>query len=171
MPSPFSLSRCKNAIGIFGERAFRVKNSSCVLVGLLLWMGCTDPSLSSIAVVNARVRQNIPPQTIAAAYLSIHNRGPETALISASTPVAKTTECHVATTDGHIMRMKKIDRLPIPANGSATLQPGGNHLMIIGLNRDLTPGDSIALALTFANGHTQTVWAPVVSIQNEIKKE
>lgn len=77
--------------------------------------------------------------------------------------MAEAAEIHVMTTDGNMMQKKKIDRLPIPANGSATLQPGGNHLMLIGLKRDLAPGDSLALTLAFANGQTQTVRAHVVS--------
>ena len=130
---------------------------------VLLGMGCGDQGAVSLTIKNARVRENIPSQRITAAYVSIHNRGPATALISASTPVAEVTEIHVMTTDGKMMRMKKIDRLPIPTNGSATLQPGGNHLMLIGLKRDLAPGDSLALTLAFANGQAQTVRAHVVS--------
>lgn len=132
---------------------------------LLFGMGCSDQSISSVTIKNAWVRQNIPPQTMTAAYFFIHNQGAATALISASTPAAEVAEIHVMTTDGNIMRMKKIDRLPIPENGSATLQPGGNHLMLIGLRRDLAPGDSLALTLTFANGYAQEVRAPVVSVK------
>ena len=47
-----------------------------------------------------------------------------------------------------------------------TLQPGGNHLMLIGLKHDLTPGDSLALTLTFANGHQQTVQALITPINH-----
>ncbi len=137
------------------------------LVLILLGVGCSDRDISSITVKNAWVRQNIPPQSMTAAYLAIHNEGMATALISASTPVAEVAELHVMTTDGNIMRMKKIDRLPIPEDGSATLQTGGNHLMLIGLRRDLAPGDSIALTLTFANGYAQEVRAPVVSFRDE----
>ena len=137
------------------------------LVLILLGVGCSDRDISSVTVKNAWVRQNIPPQSMTAAYLAIHNEGMATALISASTPVAEVAEIHVMTTDGNIMRMKKIDRLPIPEDGSATLQPGGNHLMLIGLRRDLAPGDSIALTLTFANGYAQEVRAPVVSFRDE----
>ena len=133
---------------------------------ILLGMGCSDRDISSVTIKNAWVRQNIPPQTMTAAYLAIHNEGMATALISASTPVAEVAEIHVMTIDGNIMRMKKIDRLPIPEDGSATLQPGGNHLMLIGLRRDLAAGDSLALTLSFANGQVRTLRAPVVSIKN-----
>ena len=136
------------------------------LVLILLGMGCSDRDISSVTIKNAWVRQNIPPQTMTAAYLAIHNRGAATALISASTPAAEVAEIHVMTIDGNIMRMKKIDRLPIPEDGSATLQPGGNHLMLIGLRRDLAAGDSLALTLSFANGQVRTLRAPVVSIKN-----
>ena len=134
---------------------------------ILLGMGCSDRDIPSVTIKNAWVRESIPPQKMTAAYLVIHNEGMATALISASTPVAEVAEIHVMTTDGNIMRMKKIERLPIPEDGSATLQPGGNHLMLIGLRRDLAPGDSIALTLTFANGYTQTLRAPVVSFRDE----
>ena len=134
---------------------------------ILLGMGCSDRDIPSVTIKNAWVRESIPPQKMTAAYLVIHNEGMATALISAFTPVAEVAEIHVMTTDGNIMRMKKIERLPIPEDGSATLQPGGNHLMLIGLRRDLAPGDSIALTLTFANGYTQTLRAPVVSFRDE----
>ena len=144
-----------------------IKSGIFFLTLILLGMGCRDRDISSVTIKNAWVRQNIPPQTMTAAYLAVHNRGAETALISAFTPAAEVAEIHVMTTDGNIMRMKKIDRLPIPEDGSATLQPRGNHLMLIGLRRDLAPGDSLALTLTFANGQAQTVRAPVVSFRNE----
>ena len=146
---------------------FLIKGGIFSLALILLGMGCSDRDISSVTVKNAWVRQNIPPQTMTAAYLFIHNEGMATALVSASTPAAEVAEVHVMTTDGNIMRMKKIDRLPIPEDGSATLQPGGNHLMLIGLRRDLAPGDSLALTLTFANGQVQTLQAPVVSFQDE----
>ena len=146
---------------------FLIKGGIFFLILILLGMGCSDRDISSVSIKNAWVRQNIPPQTMTAAYLAIHNEGMATALVSASTPAAEVAEIHVMTTDGNIMRMKKIDHLPIPEDGSATLQPGGNHLMLIGLRRDLAPGDSLALTLTFANGQVQTLRAPVVSFRNE----
>ena len=144
---------------------FLIKGGIFSLALILLGMGCSDRDISSVTVKNAWVRQNIPPQTMTAAYLAIHNEGMATALVAASTPAAEVAEVHVMTTDGNIMRMKKIDRLPIPEDGSATLQPGGNHLMLIGLRRDLAPGDSLSLSLTFANGQVQTLQAPVVSFR------
>ena len=146
---------------------FLIKGGIFSLALILLGMGCSDRDISSVTVKNAWVRQNIPPQKMTAAYLFIHNEGTATALVAASTPAAEVAEVHVMTTDGNIMRMKKIDRLPIPEDGSATLQPGGNHLMLIGLRRDLAPGDSLSLSLTFANGQVQTLQAPVVSFRNE----
>lgn len=143
------------------------KGRTLFLMFVLLIMSCSGPPVASINITNTQVRQNIPPQTITAAYMAIHNQGPETALVSASTPAADVIEIHVMTTDGNMMRMKKINRLPIPTNGSATLQPGGNHLMLIGLKRDLTPGDTLPLTLTFANGQIQTIDAPIIPIQNE----
>ncbi len=121
---------------------------------------CDAPG-PQLTVQNARVRENIPPKKITAAYLVIQNSGPENALVAAQTDVAEVAELHVMIHDGDIMRMKKIDRIPIPANGTTTLQPGGNHLMLIGLTHDLKSGDKVAITLTFADGQTQTLHAPV----------
>jgi len=62
------------------------------------------------------------------------------------------------------MQMRKADGITIAAGGMATLQPGGNHLMMIGLKRDLVPGEVIDLTLGFQNGQTTTVRAVVKKV-------
>lgn len=47
------------------------------------------------------------------------------------------------------MQMQPINRLEIPAQSTVRLAPGGYHIMLIGLNRTLNPGDSIRLKLGF----------------------
>ncbi|MDP6042389.1 MAG: copper chaperone PCu(A)C [Candidatus Latescibacteria bacterium] len=146
----------------------KISAASPIILSLfpLFLLTCSESTPSHITIKNVTVRQNIPPQTITAAYMAIHNTGPLTALTSVSTPAADITELHAMTHDGNIMRMKKINRLPIPANGSATLQPRGNHLMLIGLKHNLIPGDSLALTLTFTNGQQQTVQASITPINH-----
>lgn len=39
--------------------------------------------------------------------------------------------------------------VPIPAGQTVTLKPGGLHIMLMGLKRQLKPGDTVPLSLTF----------------------
>jgi copper(I)-binding protein len=45
--------------------------------------------------------------------------------------------------------MSPIPSVPIPGNGRAELKPGGMHMMLIGLNRELKAGDKIDFTLFF----------------------
>ena len=59
--------------------------------------------------------------------------------------------------DGHA----PIDGIEIPAGGSVTLEPGGKHLMVMGLTTDLTVGGTLDLDLVFQNAGTIKVTAEV----------
>lgn len=87
-----------------------------------------------------------------AAYMMIENKGSEAdTLIGGSTDVAQVVEIHEIVDNNGVMEMKPLENgLEIPANGSVTLQPGGYHIMLIGLTRDLKDGMTYQLTLTFA---------------------
>ena len=57
--------------------------------------------------------------------------------------------------------MKKLDTLELPAQSTIQFQPGGYHLMLIGVNRNLNPGDKISLNLQFEKSATILVEAAV----------
>lgn len=97
-----------------------------------------------------------------AAYMLITNSGatPD-ALIKAESTVADTVELHTMVMDGDVMRMTPIEKIDIPANGSVELKPGGLHVMLIGLRQDLKEGEVVKITLTFQNGGTIEIEAPV----------
>jgi copper(I)-binding protein len=97
-----------------------------------------------------------------AAYMTIKNSGShEDKLLSASSDVADAVEIHLSRMVDGVMKMEKIDYIAIPAGGEAVLQPGGYHIMLIGLIKDLQPGEEIDFSLDFEN-------AGQVQIQAEI---
>ena len=110
-----------------------------------------------------------------AAYLVVKNAGsaPD-ALVGASSPAAETAEVHetyvVESPMGSampgasgdvVMGMRPIARIEIPAGGSLELKPGSYHIMLIGLNQELKPGDKIEITLTFESAGEVTVTAEV----------
>ena len=70
-------------------------------------------------------------------------------LVGASSPVAGVVEVHEMKREGDVMRMRAIDGLELPAGRAVKLEPGGYHVMLIGLEKPLAPGASVPITLTF----------------------
>ena len=49
----------------------------------------------------------------------------------------------------------------IPAGGKLALEPGANHIMLMGLSGPLTAGSDVTFTLTFSDDSTYEVTAPV----------
>lgn len=76
-------------------------------------------------------------------------------LVSAQGDVAKSIEIHETKMEGDVMTMQPVaGGLEVPAKGQVELKPGGYHVMLIGLTRDLNEGDKFPVTLTFASGAT-----------------
>ncbi|MCN9243810.1 copper chaperone PCu(A)C [Streptomyces sp. RY43-2] len=76
-------------------------------------------------------------------------------VVSATSTVSKKTELHeVADVEGKpVMRPKK-GGFVIPAQGNHQLQPGADHLMLMGLDKAVKPGDEVTVTLTLKDGKT-----------------
>ena len=83
-------------------------------------------------------------------------------LLSAAADVAGAVEIHESIMDGDVMRMQQLpDGIEIPANGQVELKPGGLHVMLIGLTKDLNPGETFPVTLQFEQAGAITVEAEV----------
>lgn len=82
-------------------------------------------------------------------------------LVKAASPIAENVELHTHIKDGDAMRMRAVDSIPVPANGQTALEPGGYHIMLIGLKQALKEGGSFPLTLTFEKAGSVTVTVPV----------
>lgn len=79
-------------------------------------------------------------------------------LIDANTDTADMVEIHLSKMDSAgVMTMERQDLIVIPANEELEFSPGGLHVMLISLLRDLAPGDSFPLTLEFQNAGDITV--------------
>ena len=71
-------------------------------------------------------------------------------LVSASADVAQAAEIHAMTNANGVMEMTPmLDGLPIPAGQTVALSLNGDHLMLVGLRRDLLAGETYLLTLRF----------------------
>ena len=57
--------------------------------------------------------------------------------------------------------MEQVTSWTIPAGGKLVLSTGGNHLMLMGLERKLTAGQKVTFTLRFASSAPITVTASI----------
>jgi copper(I)-binding protein len=130
-----------------------------------------DGGEAGVSVVEPWVRAAIRPAddtgvasspVNSAGYLVLRNTGgEEDAIIGVETEVADTAELHVVTMDDDIMRMRPVESIPVPATGEAVLEPGGYHIMLVGVNRDLVAGDTVEMVVRLRSGQVVEVRAVV----------
>lgn len=85
-----------------------------------------------------------------AVYFRLDNKSSQGAVLTgASTPVAKKAELHLMSMEGGVMKMRRVEKLDIPADSRVELAPGGYHIMLFGLDKPLKKGAKFPLTLTF----------------------
>jgi len=121
----------------------------------LLLAGCspaTPPSYSSAGIaVAAPFSRPAPAGGTGAGFFSVtnNNTGPDV-LVAVESPIAAKVQIHETSTAGGMMRMEELkDGVPLKAGQTVVFQPGGKHVMFIGLVRPLKAGDRIPATLVF----------------------
>ena len=116
-------------------------------------------SLSLVFVLNAHagelelhdawVRALPPVQKVTSAYLTVTNSGTTAIeLVGGSSPIASKVEIHTSRMIEGYMRMEQVPGLKLAPGETATLEPGGTHLMLLGLIRMPTPGEVVEICLS-----------------------
>jgi len=103
-------------------------------------------AFAQVTVQNPWVRATLPGQEVAGAYMTLVSAS-DTRLVSVSSPVAATTELHQMTMEGDVMRMHPVSGIDLPAGRKIELKPGGYHLMLIDIKRQLKVGETVPIAL------------------------
>jgi len=138
-----------------------------VLLGLLSLVegSAVAAHHGTIMVSDARVGATPPGASVAAGYLTLHNTSErEDRLESASSQVAALVEIHETTVTNDIAKMRQLPNGVSLASGAMiTLEPGGLHLMLLGLEEPLVEGNSIVVTLHFEHSGEQQVEFQVVA--------
>jgi len=96
-------------------------------------------------------------------YLEIVNDGDGAdRLLSVRTPVCESPELHRTLLVDDRMRMELVEGgIRVPAGGRVSLEPGGAHVMLLGLHDDLLVGERFELELLFEVSGTVRVQSEV----------
>ena len=114
-----------------------------------------------ITVSDAWARATPPGAQTGAIYLTLTNQGAADRLVALGTDAARAAQLHTHLHADGMMRMEQIAALELPANGTAVMAPGGDHVMLIGLQQPLVPGATATLTREFAQHEALSVSIPV----------
>jgi len=100
-----------------------------------------------------------------AVYFSIDNPGEQAEmLVSAACDAADQTEIHMSMMDANgVMVMEPQSNVAVAAQSKVAFEPGGLHVMLVGLKKELKVGDKLTLTLNFDHAGAVTVSAEVKS--------
>ncbi|MBB5660958.1 copper chaperone PCu(A)C [Brevundimonas halotolerans] len=122
---------------------------------------CQDAAAPSVEISDAVCRPTPNGRDLTGCYMTLAATTDDR-LVSVSTDAAGKAEIHEMSTAGGVMTMAEMtDGLPLPAGEVTALQPGGNHIMLMQVTAPLAEGDTVDLALTFADAAPVTVSARV----------
>lgn len=107
--------------------------------------------LGALEIDHPWARATPPGAEAAGAYMTIKNEGAEPdRLIGAAFAGAAVTQIHEMVMDDGVMRMGEVaGGLPIPPGETVRLEPGGYHVMLMGLKAPLVEGGKVPLTITF----------------------
>lgn len=104
-----------------------------------------------VTVIDVRSNATAPGAANGSAYLTVLNGTDETVrFVSAASDVAEAVELHETLNDDGVMRMEaRPDGFEIAPGERLLLEPGGKHVMLLGLHDPLVAGESYDLTLNF----------------------
>jgi periplasmic copper chaperone A len=113
-----------------------------------------------LEVHNAWARATPGKAETGAAYVTIQSPTADR-LVSVFSPVAKKAELHTMAMAGTVMQMRPAAGIDIPAGHPVTLKPGGEHIMLLGLDHPLREGQTFPLTLSFEKAGAREVTVAV----------
>ncbi|MBI5923402.1 MAG: copper chaperone PCu(A)C [Betaproteobacteria bacterium] len=112
----------------------------------LLLMAFSTLAAADVAVREPWARGTVVGQTASGAFMEL-TASESAALLEVSSPIAGVVEVHEMSLDNGVMKMRAVPRLDLPAGKSVTLRPGGYHIMLMDLKKQLKKGESVPLTL------------------------
>lgn len=130
--------------------------------------GCASVTAGDLTIERAWSRATIGAERPGALYLTIRNHGAaDDALIGVSTPAAAMPMLHETVVEDGVVRMPHVASMPVPAGGTAALEPGGFHGMLMDLSAALETGGSFPVTLLFESGVEATLDVAVLPLPSQ----
>lgn len=152
---------------------YRIQLCLLMLFGLVSTpLLAATSAAEDVTVVDPYVRAVPPGQPNSAAFMQLQNSSTNNhAIVKAESPVSKVVELHTHIMEGGMMKMRQVKQIEIPAQGKTTLQPGGLHVMFLGLKSGLKPGQLVPVTLIYEDGSKTMLHAQVRKMKMHMKQK
>jgi len=130
-----------------------------VLTIVFLLSSCAGQATQGVEVRDAWARP-APQGGNGAVYFTILSSEVDE-LVGVVSDIAEAAEMHESLMSGDVMEMHQLQSVPLEAGEEVTFEPGGLHIMLIGLKQDLKTGNEFEITLQFKNEAEIKVTIPV----------
>ena len=139
---------------------WRLPAAALALLAVGTFVACDDAddgdAGGSIEITNARAR--FTTTDVGAVYFDISSTGAGDRLVGASAEIAADTQVHEIVSEGGSSMMHPVEGgIPIDPGGHVSLQPGGYHVMVLGLDEIPEPGTTFEVVLEFERAGRITI--------------
>jgi copper(I)-binding protein len=118
-----------------------------LLAGFFGLLSSTQAVSGEVSIRDVWASATAPGQDSATVALHITSQK-DASIIELSSASARTVEIHSMTHENGMMKMRALGTFPLKAKQDVVLGSDGNHLMLVGLKKQLNAGDSVTLTLT-----------------------
>ncbi|MEM7023981.1 MAG: copper chaperone PCu(A)C [Pseudomonadota bacterium] len=113
----------------------------------------------------ARASLGQTPNSAAYMVLEIMGEEPDR-LLGGSTPMAGKVELHTHMIEDGVAKMRPVEVIEIQPGEPTVLEPGGLHLMLMGLTEKLEAGKTMELTLVFDDAGDVTLDIPIKGLRD-----
>ena len=132
------------------------------IVAVALVAAACSSGSDQVTVTDPWGRTSPAAATNAAFYMQLEGSETDDALIGGTSPACQTIELHETAMSDGVMSMRQLpEGISVPAGTTVSLEPGGLHVMCIGLTSALVDGESAQVELEFENSGIVTVSAEI----------
>ena len=136
---------------------------TAVLCGLAGLAGAEPTaSIGAVAIRDAWARASMAQTGTSAVYMTIEPSGEQgDRLVAVTSPDAARAELHTSIVEDGVAKMRPLAAIEIAPGEPTVLEPGGPHVMLVGLGKKLVEGDTLPLSLTFEHADTIALQVPI----------
>ncbi|MDF1735794.1 MAG: copper chaperone PCu(A)C [Minwuia sp.] len=138
------------------------------LLALMLGLGLQGASAhdyqkGDLSIIHPYAYASIGVARAGAVFVTLRNGGArDDALLGVEFDGSARAELHTHKHENGTMKMRPVEQIMVPAQGEANLQPGGDHIMLMGLESALKLNQSRDLVLIFRDAGRVPVQFTVV---------
>jgi copper(I)-binding protein len=175
VPGAAARRKARKAFSVLSHRALPTFPAAVLLAAAVTLTGCASPATTSAAPASPAPAATSSSSPAASPALTItdpwvktteegmtaafgtlvNSGGTDVTVVSGASPLSPEIELHEVVDSGGKMVMRpKEGGFTVPAHGTHPLQPGGDHIMLMGVTEKVEPGAQIAFTLTLEDGST-----------------